>query len=325
MPVKPATRADQASQRTVRDPVSCVGIGLHTGRHVSLTIRPAGPDTGVVFQRRDVVVGRGRVSALWSEVADTRLCTVLGNEHSVTVSTVEHLLAALRGTGVDNAEIEVDGPEVPIMDGSAAPFVAMIERAGTVVQAAKRRAVVVHRPVAVRDGDRRAELVPSAISRVSVEIDFPHPAVGRQSASATLGPDGFDRELACARTFGFAAELESLRARGLALGGSLRNAVIVDEAGVVNDDGLRFADEFARHKVLDCVGDLSLAGAHVLGHFRGYKTGHALNHALIRSLFADRSAWSYVRLDEIDVPWRRLLIGGARRARLARWLSTMVA
>jgi UDP-3-O-[3-hydroxymyristoyl] N-acetylglucosamine deacetylase len=322
------TGVDGTEQRTLREPVSCVGLGLHCGRRVAMTLRPADADAGVSFVRRDVRSDRGHIPAVWKHVVDTRLCTVLGNEHGVTAGTVEHLLAALRGCGVDNAVVELDAPEVPIMDGSAAPYVALIDQAGVVGQQARRRAIIVHRTVAVYEGDRHAVLSPARRPRVSVEIDFAAEAVGRQRAEIVLEETGFRRDVASARTFGFAGELEGLREQGLALGGSVRNAIVVDGAEVVNTEGLRFPDEFARHKLLDCVGDLSLAGGHLLGHMHGHKPGHRLNKALMRHLFDDAEAWSLVRLDEVeDGCWRRLLrgVGGARNARLGRWFSTMVA
>ncbi|MEE8287674.1 MAG: UDP-3-O-acyl-N-acetylglucosamine deacetylase, partial [Gammaproteobacteria bacterium] len=220
-----------------------------------------------------------------------------------SVSTVEHLMAALRGCGIDNAVVELDGPEVPILDGSAEPFVAMIERAGIVDQDAKRWAMLVQETVEVRDEDKFVRLEPCPIARITAEIDFPETAVGSQRLSLVMTESVFKRDLARARTFGFADQIEGLHERELALGGSPRNAILVNGEKIVNDEGLRFHDEFVRHKILDIVGDLSLAGVPVIGHFHGYKPGHGLNQALLRKFISDENAWSYVMLDEYeDVP-----------------------
>ncbi len=315
----------RTEQHTLRESVSCVGIGLHSGRRVRMTLRPAEVDSGITFVRRDKRPDRASIPALWKNVVDTRLCTVLANEHGARVGTVEHLLAAMRGCGVDNVVVELDAPEVPILDGSAAPYVVLIDQAGLVSQRVRRRAIVVHRTIAVYEGDRHAVLSPARRPQLTIEIDFSAPAVGRQSAELVLEETRFRREIAPARTFGFSSELDSLREQGLALGGSVRNAIVVDGGDVVNAEGLRYPDEFVRHKLLDCIGDLSLAGGHVLGHLRGYKPGHHLNNALMRHLFDDEDAWSLVRLDEIeDGRWRRLLRGvGDAPSRLGRWFSAV--
>jgi UDP-3-O-[3-hydroxymyristoyl] N-acetylglucosamine deacetylase len=216
---------------------------------------------------------------------------VLGNEHGVTVGTVEHLLAAIRGCGVDNMMIEISAEEVPILDGSCAPIVEIIKQAGTVSQRVPRYGIWIERPIQVRQGERFAIMEPSATPRVTVEIDFESAAIGQQSVSIDLVDSVFETEIAPARTFGFADELHQLRAQGLALGGSMRNAVLVDDDSVMNAEGLRFEDEFARHKILDCCGDLALAGAPIFGHLHTYKPGHRLNHALLREMFTHRSSW----------------------------------
>ena len=225
---------------------------------------------------------------------------MIGNEHGVTLATVEHLLAALRGCGVDNVTVLVDGPEVPIMDGSAGPFVDLIRRTGLRALPASRSGIWIHRPIEVREADRRAVLLPSFEPRITVEIEFPEAVIGAQALSLYLNRDGFLDEVAAARTFGFEQDIDWLRGRGKARGGSLRNAVVIGEEGVLNPEGLRFPDEFVRHKALDALGDLALAGVPVLGHYYGFKSGHALNTALVRKLFAERSAWSYIRVQEFN-------------------------
>lgn len=291
------SRGHRAYQRTLRHAVSYVGIGLHTGRRVSMVVRPGRVDSGILFVRKDLPPGEGVIAARWYNVVATELSTRIGNDRGHEIATVEHLLAALRGCGIDNAIVEVDGPEVPAMDGSAAPFTTMIEQVGTVTETALRRYIAIRRPVRVTDGERFAILTPDDRSRMTVEIDFPGTAIGYQQLCAVLDGDRFAREIAKARTFGFAEQITGLRERGLARGGSLRNAVLVDGDAVVNEEGLRYRDEFVRHKLLDAVGDLALAGAPVLGHFHAYKPGHELNASLLRELFADRRAWSYVTFE----------------------------
>jgi UDP-3-O-[3-hydroxymyristoyl] N-acetylglucosamine deacetylase len=298
-------RYESTTQRTLRATISYVGIGLHTGRKVSMLVRPADPDTGVRFLRKDAHISDRIIDASWENVVDTRLSTVLGNGYGLTVGTVEHLMAALRGCGVDNAIIELDGPEVPIMDGSSEPFVSLIERVGTISQGAERRAIWMRRPVEARDGDKFVILMPDVTSRVTVVIDFAKSAVGVQKLTLELVNDTFQRDLARARTFGFAHELEHLRRQGLARGGSLRNAILVDGDRIVNEEGLRFRDEFIRHKVLDTVGDLALAGVPIIGHYFGFKPGHKLNNALMRQLFADKEAWSFLPIQEISATLSR--------------------
>ncbi|HEY1935040.1 MAG TPA: UDP-3-O-acyl-N-acetylglucosamine deacetylase [Acetobacteraceae bacterium] len=285
---------EHAWQRTLKAPISCVGIGLHSGRRISLTLRPADPDHGVVFRRTDL--GRD-ILARFDSVVDTRLATVLADERwaSARVATVEHLMAALAGTGIDNALVELDGPEVPALDGSAAPFVFLLDCAGTVDQPAPRRTIHIRRTVRVTEGDAFAELRPGAPGatglELSVSIDFAAAAIGRQALSVRLTPDAFRRDIARARTFTLIQEVEHLRAAGLAQGGSLDNAVVVDQARVLNPGGLRMPDEFARHKLLDVIGDLALAGAPIAGRFVAHRPSHALNNRLLRAVFADAAAW----------------------------------
>jgi UDP-3-O-[3-hydroxymyristoyl] N-acetylglucosamine deacetylase len=287
-------------QRTLKTCIPYVGAGLHSGSRIGMLVRPGEANTGVRFVRNDVPTGRGIIPALWHHVVDTRLGTIIGNEFGISVSTVEHLMAALHGCGIDNAVVELDGPEVPILDGSAEPFVAMIERAGIIDQHAKRWAMLVQDTVEVHLDDKFVRLEPCPITRITAEIDFPDTAVGTQRLSTILTEPVFKRDLASARTFGFADQIEDLYERELALGGSPNNAILVDGDTVVNDEGLRFDDEFVRHKILDIIGDLALAGVPVIGHFHGYKPGHALNQALLRKFVSNAHAWSYVMLDEFE-------------------------
>lgn len=283
-------------QQTLTNKITLTGVGLHSGADVAMTLRPAPVDSGIVFIRSDVTDKNNMIPARWDHVVDTRLCTVIGNEDGVTVGTVEHLMAALRGCGVDNAIIELDGPEVPIMDGSSEPFVKAIDRAGTEEQVLPRRAIKILKEVTVQDGDKFAMLKPGIGCVFTGQIDFEHPAIGVQKREIRLLNGNFRHDLADARTFGFLHEVEALRKSGLALGGSLDNAIVLDRDGVMNDSGLRYHDEFVRHKLLDAIGDLYLAGGQILGVYESHKAGHALNNALLRALFADDSAWTIVNM-----------------------------
>lgn len=262
-----------------------------------MTLLPGGPDTGIVFKRTDIAGGGGVIPATWDNVVDTMLCTTLGNADGVRISTVEHLLSALSGAGIDNLVVEVNGPEVPVMDGSAAPFMFLFECAGIVEQDVPRRFIRILKPVSVDDGKTSAALVPGDGFTLDFEIDFSSAAVSRQSISVDLSDDFFKKEISRARTFGFLHEVEQMRAAGLAKGGSLDNAVVVSGDKVINEDGLRYEDEFVRHKVLDAVGDLFLAGGNVIGHFAGVCSGHAANNKLLRALFADQDAWCYAEIE----------------------------
>jgi UDP-3-O-[3-hydroxymyristoyl] N-acetylglucosamine deacetylase len=252
-----------------------------------LTLHPGAPDSGLVFRRADL--GGALVPVRWDRVVETRMATTLGNDDGVRVGTVEHLMAALAGCEIDNAVIELDGPEVPVMDGSAAPFVFLIECAGTVEQAATRRAIEVLKPVEVAEGGKSLSIAPHPFLEVSFEIDFVSPAIARQAWGARIVNGTFKSDIARARTFGFAEDVDALRRAGLALGGSLENAIVIRDGRVLNADGPRYADEFVRHKVLDCIGDLYLAGA-ILGRVHGVRSGHALHHKLLAALFADPGA-----------------------------------
>lgn len=287
-------------QQTLRTSIPYVGTGLHSGCRVGLQIRPAEANSGIRFVRNDVSTGRGIIPGLWHHVVDTDYGTSVGNEFGVSVSTIEHLMAALYGCGIDNAVVVLDGPEVPILDGSAEPFVAMVDRAGVVRQDAKRWAIVVRDTVEVRDDDKFVRIEPSPVQRITAEIDFPDTFVGNQTLSLEINRSTFKREVARARTFGFVNQVAELHARQLALGGSTQNAILVDAENVVNVEGLRYFDEFVRHKILDIVGDLSLAGVPIIGHVHGYKPGHALNQSLLRKLFSNEQAWSYVMLEDMS-------------------------
>lgn len=286
-------------QCTLWQPVSYVGIGLHSGKNVKMTIKPASPDTGIQFIRTDITSRDNVIPAHWYNVTATQMCTTLSNKAGISVSTVEHLMAALHGCGVDNAIIEIDGPEVPIMDGSAAPFVAFIEKVGTLAQQASRKAFWIHRPIEVNDGDSYAIILPSDTTRITVEIDFPDSAIGFQTHSVALVNEAFRNNIAHARTFGFKSDLQGLRNLGLAQGGSLKNAILVDGDRILNEEGLRFQDEFVRHKILDTMGDLALLGAPIFGHVYAHKPGHRLNNKLIKQMIQIRDAWSYTTLDDI--------------------------
>ncbi|MDO8605945.1 MAG: UDP-3-O-acyl-N-acetylglucosamine deacetylase [Phaeospirillum sp.] len=280
--------------RTLKTSIGCTGIGLHSGAKVTMVLHPAEVGTGIRFRRVDINGGGAIVPAIWSAVHDTRMNSCLRNDDGVVVGTVEHLMAALAGMQIDNCLIEINGPEVPVMDGSSAPFLFLIECAGVVEQSAPRQAIKILKPISVQDGDRIASLTPAPGFSVRFEIDFASSAISRQEVFVNLSRGAFKSEISRARTFGFEQEVAFLRANGLARGGSLDNAVVIDSTGscVLNDDGLRYPDEFVRHKVLDAVGDLYLAGAPLIGHFHGIRCGHALNNQLLRALFADQTAWT---------------------------------
>lgn len=282
-------------QQTLKTLVTISGTGLHSGRPVTLVLKPAEAGHGIVFVRVDLS-GDNVIPALWNRVTDTRLCTVLSNDSGASVGTVEHLMAALRGCGIDNVRIELDGSEVPILDGSSQPFVEIIEKTGLVALAAPRRAIRILSPVTVEESGKSATLSPSEEFIFGGEIEFDHPDIGLQRFETKLLNGNFKHDLADSRTFGFFHEVEMMRKSGLALGGSLDNAIVLDKDGVMNPGGLRHGDEFIRHKLLDAVGDLYLAGAPILGAYEGVKSGHALNNALLRKMFATPGAFEVVEL-----------------------------
>ena len=285
-------------QRTLKRSIGCVGVGLHCGRRVRMNLHPAPAGTGMVFRRLDISPAPHDLRARFDRVADTRLCTGIASieRPEIQVGTVEHLTAALFGCGIDNVLVELDGPEVPILDGSAAPFVFLVDCAGVVEQEAPRREIEVLHPVRVEAGDAFAELRPWAGAglAMAMSIAFDAPAIGRQALSLQLTRDAFRHELARARTFTLMSEVAQLQAAGRAKGGSLDNAIVVDQARVLNPGGLRMADEFVRHKLLDAVGDLALAGVGINGRFVAHRSGHTLNNRLLRALFDDATAWREV-------------------------------
>ena len=285
-------------QRTLRGTAECSGIGVHSGDKVNMRLLPAPENTGIVFIRTDLVNGARKIEARWDNVVETQLCTVIGNDHGAKVATIEHLMAALRAYEIDNAYIEIDAAEVPVMDGSSDYFVFLIEMAGIATQKAPRRAIEIIRPVEIVVGEKRRALTPADESRFSFEIDFDKKVIAHQTYDFILSAGGFKNEISRARTFGFFEEVDQLQKMGFARGGSLDNAIVIKDDQVMNEDGLRYDDEFVRHKLLDAVGDLALAGAPILGHFHGYCSGHALNNQLLHTLFADPLAWREVELGE---------------------------
>jgi UDP-3-O-[3-hydroxymyristoyl] N-acetylglucosamine deacetylase len=276
-------------QRTLRKDIHCASIGLHTGRRVNMTIKPAPADTGIVFVRKDIPDAKPIV-ADFKSVCDTTLATTIGSD-GVTVSTVEHLLSAFSGMGLDNAVIELDSFEVPIMDGSSRPFVNMLKQVGTRTQGRSKKMLVIKKPVSISQGDSNVMLLPSEEFKITYEIDFAHSAIGKQTYTMIFSDKNYEACICSARTFGFLKEVEFLQAKGLGLGGSLDNAIILDDTKIINKDGLRMPDEFVRHKILAAIGDLFLLGMPIIGHFVAYKSGHKLNNLLLRELMNNESSW----------------------------------
>ncbi|MHB0990059.1 MAG: UDP-3-O-acyl-N-acetylglucosamine deacetylase [Burkholderiales bacterium] len=285
-------------QRTLKNTIRATGVGLHTGAKVGMTLRPAAPNTGVVFRRVDLPEPVD-ITVAAERVGDTRLCSTLDNGVT-TIATVEHLMSALAGLGVDNVHVDLDGPEVPIMDGSASSFVFLIQSAGIVEQNAAKRFVRIRKTVEVVEGDKRVRFEPYDGFKIEFTIDFKHPVFEKSSQVISLdfAHTSYIKEVSRARTFGFMQEVEWLRSNGLALGGSLDNAIVMDEYRVLNSDGLRYEDEFVKHKVLDAIGDLYLIGHPIIGAFHAYKSGHALNNRLLRTLLQDETAWEYITYDD---------------------------
>ena len=287
-------------QRTLKTAARTTGVGLPTGARVDLVLRPAAVDTGIVFHRTDLA-GSADVPATATVVGDTRLSSTL-RVGEAGISTVEHLMSALAGLGIDNLHVDVAGPEVPIMDGSAGPFVFMLQSAGVVEQEAPKRYLRIVAPVEVRDGDKWARFEPHAGFRLDFTIDFPHPVFGSENRHVVIdfAEHSYVREVARARTFGFMQDVEAMRAAGLGLGGSLQNAIVLDEVRVLNSEGLRYENEFVRHKVLDAIGDLYLLGHPLIGQYTAHKSGHGLNNALARALLARPDAYRIVTFDAAD-------------------------
>lgn len=281
-------------QRTTIAPAIIAGVGVHTGDRVRLAVRPAPEGTGIVFVRTDITDRDNRIPVLGEAVVDARLNTMIENAAGVRLSTIEHLMAAFAALGISNAVIEVDGPELPILDGSALQFVQLLDRAGFRRQSAPVRYIEILEPIRVQDGDKSAALLPCDRYEMRFEIDFPTPVIGNQVVDFVVDEDTFRTEIMAARTFGFAHEVEALRRAGLARGGSLENAVVIDGDQILNPGGLRMEREFVRHKALDAIGDLYVLGAPLLGRYEGFKAGHAINNLLVRELLANPQAWREV-------------------------------
>lgn len=286
-------------QRTIKSSVSAIGVGLHKGEKVQLTLRPAPANTGIVFRRVDLdpVVA---IKATPEAVGETTMCTCLVNEQGVQISTVEHLLSAIAGMGIDNLIIDVDSYEIPIMDGSALPFVYLIQSVGIEECNAAKRFLRIIKPIRVEEGDKWAELIPFEGFRVNFSIDFNHPVIAQtsQKMSVDLSSSSFIKEISRARTFGFMKDIEFLRSHNLALGGSLENAIVLDDYRMLNSDDLRYDDEFVKHKILDAIGDLYMAGVNILGELNAHKSGHALNNKLLRAVFEQQDAWQWVTYND---------------------------
>ncbi len=290
-------------QRTLKNSIRATGVGLHSGKKVYLSLKPAPVNTGIVFRRTDLDVVEG-IEAKYDNVGDTTMSTTLIKD-SVRVDTVEHLLSAMAGLGIDNAYVELSAPEVPIMDGSAGPFVFLLQSAGIAEQEAAKEFIRIKKPIEIREGDKYARFEPFDGFKVTFTIDFNHPVVdeGNQKTSLDFSSTSFVKEVSRARTFGFMKDIEFLRSQNLALGGSLNNAIVVDEFSILNEDGLRYEDEFVKHKVLDAVGDLYLLGKSLIGEYIGFKSGHGLNNLLLRELMTQTDAWELVTFDDVsDAP-----------------------
>lgn len=284
-------KVDMFFQRTVKQEIRCKSIGLHSGRKVGMVIRPADVDEGIVFIRSDLRREHNRIKADVNNVRDTTLATTLGL-NGVTVSTVEHLMSAFSGMGVDNAVVEVDAPEIPIMDGSSRPFVELIKDAGIQMQSKSNKLLIIKKKVIVSEGESTAMLLPAPEFTITYNIAFDHPSIGEQSYHLKFSDVSYEEEICAARTFGFLRDVEYLQAKGLALGGSLKNAVVLDEHRIINKEGLRFPDEFVKHKILDAIGDLSLLGIPIIGHFVAFKSGHRLNNLLLKELLVQKDCWT---------------------------------
>lgn len=295
-------------QRTVRDDISCTGIGLHSGKKVKLTIKPAPPDSGIRFIRKDISAHR-YIRAYFDNVVDTNMSTTIGN-NGFKISTIEHLMAAFFGLGIDNARVEIDGPEVPIMDGSSAPFVFLIKSVGIREQRKSKEFIVIKKTMKVEEGNRSIRVTPSKELKIGFTIDFQHPMLRNQRYELCFSGGDFIDEISRARTFGFLKDIQILREAGLAMGGSLDNAIVIDDFRILNDDGLRYKDEFVRHKILDFIGDLATIGAPVIGKFEIMKSGHSLNRAMIKELARNKKCWEKLvlgdqkeeRLSNIKIP-----------------------
>ncbi len=287
-------------QKTIKSNASCSGVGVHSGEMVTLTLKPASENSGITFIRTDVTGVDNVIPARWDLVTDTRMCTVLTNDSSVSISTVEHVLSALYAKGIDNAIVEVDGVEIPIMDGSSALFIGLIEKAGIEEQSSARKFLRIKSSVSIESKDCVAALHPAKGQSFNFIIDFDSKAIGKQSSEFKFDHDDYNKEISAARTFGFLHEVEAMRKMGLAKGGSLENAIIIDGDTIMNPEGLRYDTEFSRHKLLDAIGDMALCGGQMIGHYDGIKSGHKMNNELLRKLFATKGAWEFVELTETE-------------------------
>jgi UDP-3-O-[3-hydroxymyristoyl] N-acetylglucosamine deacetylase len=302
-------------QRTLKKEIFCQSVGLHTGRKVNMTIKPAASDEGIVLVRKDAKY-KNMIKVCLENVTDTTLATTIGS-NGTAVSTVEHILSALSGMGVDNAMIEVDAPEIPIMDGSALPFVNMLKLVGTSTQDKLKKYLIVKKPVSVSEGESYAMLVPSTSFEITYRIEFNHPSIGEQCYHVKLSDETYDKEICNSRTFGFLRDVEHLQAKGLALGGSLKNAIILDTERIINKEGLRSHNEFVKHKILDSIGDLSIIGMPIIGHFVAYKSGHKLNNMLLKALLENEENLattsflncqnSHEEFSALDIPQYKIL------------------
>ncbi len=288
--------SDFIKQSTINNIVFCSGIGVHSGKVSNLTMKPAPIDSGIIFIRADISDKNNKIIANWENVSDTRLCTVLSNEDGVSVSTVEHILSAIYAAGIDNIIIEVDNLEVPIMDGSSAAFTELIAKAGLTAQDAKKNFLLIKSIIEVKEDDKTAKFSPATGQFFNFEIDFDSKAIGEQSYAIDLNSNDYAKEISRARTFGFLHEVEAMRSAGLAKGGSLDNAIVIDGDKILNSDGLRYETEFSRHKLLDAIGDMALANMQIIGHYSGIKSGHKLNNNLLHALFAKKDAWEIINM-----------------------------
>ncbi len=289
-------------QHTLQNSFSFSGVGVHSGQDTHVTVRPAPENTGIVYVRSDISGKNPVIPAMWDKVIDTKLCTVIANEDGVKVGTIEHLMAAIAASKIDNAIIEMDNEEMPIMDGSAKDFMALIEEAGIIQQNKTRRVIVITKDIHFTDEDKSASLKPARVPTYSFDIDFSQKSalIGKQHYSVKLTAGAFEEEISDARTFGLLEEVEYLKSIGLARGGSLENAVVVDGDKVLNSGGLRYKDEFVRHKILDSIGDIYLAGAEIIGHFVGVRAGHAVNNQMLHALFANPDCWRYEERRDVN-------------------------
>jgi UDP-3-O-[3-hydroxymyristoyl] N-acetylglucosamine deacetylase len=281
------------NQQTIKKIIYIKGIGLHSGKQVEIKLKPADLDNGIKFYRTDKKINN-TINAIWSNVSETVLSTTISNQYGLKISTIEHLMSALSGLHIDNLDIYINASEVPIMDGSSRPFVDLIENVGVKVQNKKRKLLNIKKTIEVKHNDSSVKIIPNKQFSIDFEIDFPSQLVSKQSCQLQLINGNYKTDIASARTFGFEKDVKKLRSNGLALGGSLDNAVVVGENSILNKDGLRYNDEFVRHKILDSIGDLYLAGSPIIGYFYGNKSGHYLNNQLLRKLFSDKSNYDYI-------------------------------